>query len=113
MPEPGHKANPNPPLAGTTRQPAGGPPEKEAPKAPQPTAVGKAATVGAMVEFRQHRKGGEDWLPFLVTHVHNATMVSGVAFSGEPGAIGWHRGSMEFSQVVQGTENRQWRWPSG
>ena len=69
---------------------------------------------GVWVEFSHMRYGkrGHDmeWMPMLVTHVSEGWL-SGVAFSGEPAAIGWHRGAMEFDHVSKGTEARCWRWP--
>lgn len=61
--------------------------------------------VGSRVEFRQRN----EWLLMLVTHVHDAETVSGVAFSGIPARLGWHRGAMEFANVKRGEDNRNWR----
>ena len=52
---------------------------------------------------------GGHWLPFLITHVHDADTVSGVAFSGQPSRAGWHRPVADFAHVTRGESNRQWR----
>ena len=52
---------------------------------------------------------GGHWLPFLITHVYDADTVSGVAFSGQPSQVGWHRPSADFAHVKRGESNRQWR----
>ena len=52
---------------------------------------------------------GGRWLPFLVTAVHDADTVSGVAFSGQPAQVGWHRPSQDFAGVTRGERNREWR----
>ena len=52
---------------------------------------------------------GGHWLPFLITHVHDADTVSGVAFSGQPSRAGWHRPTADFAHVTRGEANRQWR----
>ena len=63
--------------------------------------------VGQWVEICQP---GGHWLPFLVTHVYgDADTVSGVAFSGHPATVGWHRPTEGFSHVTRGESNRQWR----
>ena len=62
--------------------------------------------VGQFVEFCQP---GGHWLPFLVTHVYDANTVSGVAFSGQPNQVGWHRPVADFAHVTRGESNRQWR----
>ena len=79
-------------------------------KVPAPVPL-ELLMVGAWVELSQMRNGEPEWVPFLVTHVFSDELISGVAFSGEPAAISWQRGSMEFNQVKQGDDNRQWRWP--
>lgn len=61
--------------------------------------------IGSRVEFRQ----GSEWLLMVVTHVHDDDTVSGVAFSGLPARVGWHRGAMEFANVKRGDQNRNWR----
>ena len=62
--------------------------------------------VGQWVELCQ--PGGR-WLPFLVTHVYDANTVSGVAFSGQPAQVGWHRPVADFAHVTRGESNRQFR----
>ena len=70
----------------------------------------KQVLPGHMVQFRQVFGHRDDVIPFLVTHVHVDGSVSGVAFSGEPGAMGWNnRASQAFPHVMQGRENRQWQ----
>ena len=62
-------------------------------------------TAGQWAEICQ----GGRWLPFLVTAVHDADTVSGVAFSGQPAQVGWHRPSQDFAGVTRGERNREWR----
>ena len=62
-------------------------------------------TPGDWVEINQLGR----WLPFLVTAVHDADTVSGVAFSGQPAQVNWRRPSADFAHVAQGDGNRQWR----
>ena len=63
-------------------------------------------TAGQWAEIQQ--PGGR-WLPFLVTFVHDADTVSGVAFSGQPAQVGWHRPAQDFAGVKRGERNREWR----
>ena len=67
--------------------------------------------VGGWLEFAQSMNGNMEWLPFVVTQVHDEGLVSGVAFSGFPHRIGWNRGAMEYDLVAEGSANRTWRWP--
>lgn len=61
--------------------------------------------MGQWAELRQR----DHWLPFLITHVHDADTVSGVGFSGRPHDAGWNRPYADFSRVQRGDGNRQWR----
>ena len=63
-------------------------------------------TVGQWVEICQP---GGHWLPFLITAAHDSDTVSGVAFSGQPAQVGWHRPSQDFAGVKRGELNHQWR----
>ena len=67
-------------------------------------------TAGQWAEICQ--PGGR-WLPFLVTFVHDADTVSGVAFSGQPAQVGWHRPTQDFAGVKRGDRNREWREGGG
>lgn len=64
---------------------------------------------GQWAELCQPSNAGPVWLPFLITAVHDAETVSGVAFCGQPASVGWHRPSADFAHVVRGESNRQWR----
>lgn len=70
--------------------------------------------VGAMLELSQQTPGGDQqWLPFLVTHVHGDDLLSGVCFTGRPGPIGWNnRAAHAFDNVSKGDMNRTWRDPA-
>ena len=69
----------------------------------------KKVTVGDVVQFVQVRNGELETLPMMVTHVHLDDVISGVAFSGEPGAIGWMgKGAQPFNLVTMGFNNKQW-----
>ena len=71
----------------------------------------KQVKAGQSVLFRLGFGGSDELLPFLVTHVYDDDVVSSVAFSGEPGPLGWNnRGAMHNAQVQHGNENRQWRY---
>ena len=75
---------------------------------------GKRPTVGMMVEVSQMANTVPKWLPFVITDVHDDDMVSGVAFSGIPGPLGWNnRGAQPFHGVVKGSDNRMWRFKRG
>ena len=75
---------------------------------------GKRPTVGMMVEVSQMANSTMKWLPFMVTDVHEDETVSGVAFSGMPGPLGWNnRGAQPFHGVVKGSDNRMWRFKRG
>ena len=63
-------------------------------------------SVGSVVMFKQR----DEWLPMIVTHVHDTDMISGVALSGLPARAGWSRGGQEFAIVSMGTDNRNWRY---
>ena len=63
-------------------------------------------TVGQWAEICQP---GDRWMPFLITAVHDADTVSGVAFCGQPSTVGWHRPVADFAHVTRGDQNRQWR----
>ena len=66
--------------------------------------------ISQMASLRQPK---QVWLPFLVTHVHDENQVSGVAFSGMPGALGWmNRAAQAFDHVEQGDGIREWRMPA-
>ena len=71
--------------------------------------------VGMMLEIAQMaslREPVKVWLPFIVTHLYDGNVVSGVAFSGEPGALGWmNRGAQTFDHVEKGNAGRMWRFP--
>jgi hypothetical protein len=71
--------------------------------------------MGMMLEIAQmasYRYPEKVWLPFLVTHLYDGNVVSGVAFSGEPGALGWmNRGAQTFDHVEKGNATRNWRFP--
>ena len=71
--------------------------------------------VGMMLEIAQmgfFREPAKVWLPMIVTHLYDGNVVSGVAFSGEPGALGWmNRGAQTFDHVEKGNEGRMWRFP--
>ena len=71
--------------------------------------------VGMMLEIAQMaslREPVKVWLPMIVTHLYDGNVVSGVAFSGEPGALGWmNRGAQTFDHVEKGNEGRMWRFP--
>ena len=70
----------------------------------------QAGDMAELCQMRSLKRSAEpEWLPFMVTHVHADGVVSGVAFSGEPGAIGWHRGAMEFTQASRGGGVGCWR----
>ena len=74
----------------------------------------KAATNGQMVELSQPANGETVWLPFLVTHVHDGEQISGVCFSGMPGALGWmNRAAQAFDHVEKGSGMREWRFKRG
>ena len=49
------------------------------------------------------------WLPFMLTHVMDADIVSGVAFSGRPREHGWNRCCGDFANVIRGEGHRNWR----
>lgn len=66
-------------------------------------------TAGQWAEILQRGNRGPAWLPFLVTFVHDADTVSGVAFSGQPAQVGWHRPTEAFAGVKRGERNREWR----
>ena len=66
-------------------------------------------TAGQWAEILQTGNRGPAWLPFLVTAVHDADTVSGVAFSGQPAQVGWHRPTEAFAGVKRGERNREWR----
>ena len=75
---------------------------------------GKKPAVGQFVEFQQAAVGVPTWLPFLVTHVHDGDLVSGVCFTGMPGAVGWNnRAAQAFNSVSKGSGNSQWRFKRG
>ena len=75
---------------------------------------GKRPTMGMMVEISQMANSVMKWLPFMVTDVHEDETVSGVAFSGMPGPLGWNnRGAQPFHGVEKGSDNRQWRFKRG
>ena len=62
-----------------------------------------------MASFRQPEKV---WLPFMVTHLYDGNVVSGVAFSGEPGPLGWmNKGVQTYDNVSKGNDRRMWRFP--
>lgn len=66
--------------------------------------------VGMMVELAQPRLGEKEWLPFMVTQVYEDGLISGVCFSGEPGALGWmNRAAQAFDHVEHGNAMRQYR----
>ena len=70
----------------------------------------KKVEVGQFVEICQIAHGQKVWLPFMVTHVHEDSMISGVAFSGVPAPVGWgNRGAQPFQGVQQGHDNREWQ----
>ena len=70
----------------------------------------KKLAAGVFVEIAQSRNGEQVWLPFLVTDVRDADTVSGVGFTGWPGAVGWsNRGTEAFSNVEKGVGHRNWR----
>ena len=72
----------------------------------------KKAKVGDFVEIGQGRNGTIEYVPFLVTHVYDNDVVSGVAFSGEPGPLGWNnRGAQPFNSIGKGDGNAQWHFP--
>ena len=88
------------------------PPADEKPKAKPKRKPAFKPQMGMFVEFCQRKYGGgEEWMPFLVTHVHSAKVISGVAFNGKPAAISFRRGAMEFDNVHKGSNHRQWRPP--
>ena len=70
----------------------------------------KKMQVGMMVEFAQPRLGEKVWLPFMVTHVYEDGRISGVCFSGEPGALGWmNRAAQAFDKREMGSTIGQYR----
>ena len=66
-------------------------------------------TAGQWAEILQPGNRGPMWLPLLITAVHDADTVSGVAFSGQPAQVGWHRPTEAFAGVKRGERNREWR----
>ena len=68
---------------------------------------------GAWVEIAQATAyGGLEWIPLLVTQVHEGDQISGVGFTGEPMRFSWHkRGCQSFAYVGPGEDHRCWRWP--
>lgn len=74
----------------------------------------KKPAIGQVVEFAQSVNGDRVYFPFIVSHVHDDGTVSGVAFTGMPGAVGWgNRGAQPFDHVSQGKNNREWRFHKG
>ena len=73
----------------------------------------KTVSIGSIVQLKQNTGAGVDvWLPFIVTHVYQNDIISGIGCSGEPGAIGWSgRGTEAYNSVTKGDANRQWRFP--
>ena len=70
----------------------------------------KKVEVGQFVEICQIAHGQKVWLPFMVTHVHDESTVSGVAFTGIPAPVGWgNRGAQPFQGVQHGHDNREWQ----
>ena len=70
----------------------------------------KKMEVGQMVELAQPRLGEKVWLPFMVTQVYEDGMISGVCFSGEPGALGWmNRAAQAFDKREMGNNIGQYR----
>ena len=64
---------------------------------------GKRPTMGMMVEISQMANSVMKWLPFMVTDVHEDETVSGVAFSGMPGPLGWNnRGAQPIPRRREG-----------
>ena len=65
---------------------------------------------GMMVELAQPRLGEKEWLPFLITQVYEDGLISGVCFSGEPGALGWmNRAAQAFDKREMGSNVGQYR----
>ena len=74
----------------------------------------KKVEIGQTVQLRHTFGGRDERLPFVVTHVYDDDTVSGVAFSGEPGALGWgNRPTQGFPMVKQGDAHREWRSANG
>ncbi len=70
----------------------------------------RQARIGQIVEIRQIFGGRDEWLPMIVTHV-DGDVIGGVAFSAYSSACRWNsRGSQPFTEVKQGTGNREWRF---
>ena len=70
----------------------------------------KKMQVGQMVELAQPRLGEKEWLPFLITQIYDDGRISGVCFSGEPGALGWmNRAAQAFDHVEFGNGMREYR----
>ena len=76
---------------------------------PRTMKVGMMLELAEMASFRQPEKV---WLPFMVTHLYDGNVVSGVAFSGEPGPLGWmNRAVQTYDNVPKGNDRRMWRFP--
>ena len=76
---------------------------------PRTMKVGMMLELAEMASFRQPEKV---WLPFMVTHLYDGNVVSGVAFSGEPGPLGWmNKGVQTYDNVPKGNDRRMWRFP--
>ena len=65
----------------------------------------KTPSAGQMVEIRI----GDTWLPYLITHVIDEEIVSGVAFSGRFRDHGWSHCCGNFGNIHRGEGNRNWR----
>lgn len=71
----------------------------------------KAPNVGQFVELHQVFGKIDNWLPFLVTQVHNVDVISGVVFSGMPNALGWgNKATLPVSSAQRGKLHNQWRF---
>ena len=64
--------------------------------------------IGEMVEINV-----DTWIPFLVTHVLDAEIVSGVAFNGKFRRMKWSRCAMAYENARLGEGHGDWRRRSG